>query len=171
MNRHATAGNVTLEHSLSLLVFIALNALTALSGAVFRPGDWYETLNKPPWQPPNWLFAPVWMLLYGMIAVAGWMIWRVAGAEAGAVALGVYGVQLVLNFCWSWIFFGQRRPDLAMLEVVALWLSVAATIALFHPIHPPAAWLLLPYLAWVSFAGVLNFSIWRRNPRGLPASG
>lgn len=157
--------------SLSLLVFIALTAVTAMSGAVFRPGDWYAALNKPPWQPPNWLFAPVWMVLYAMIAVSGWLVWRSAGLESGAVALGVYAVQLVLNFCWSWIFFGRRRPDLALVEMVALWLSVLGTIVLFYPLHAGAAWLLLPYLLWVSFAMVLNFSIWRRNPRALAATG
>lgn len=157
--------------SLSLLVFIALTAVTAMSGAVFRPGDWYAALNKPPWQPPNWLFAPVWMVLYAMIAVSGWLVWRSAGMESGAVALGVYAVQLVLNFCWSWIFFGRRRPDLALVEMVALWLSVLGTIVLFYPLHAGAAWLLLPYLLWVSFAMVLNFSIWRRNPRALAATG
>lgn len=159
-----------MEVSGSLLVFIALNAATALSGAVFRPGDWYETLNKPPWQPPKWLFAPVWMVLYGMIAVSGWTVWRIAGLEDGAVALGVYLLQLALNFCWSWIFFGRRRPDLALLEMVALWLSVLAVIVLFYPIASGAAWLLLPYLAWVSFAMLLNFSIWRRNPRSVAAA-
>ncbi|NNM00754.1 MAG: tryptophan-rich sensory protein [Gammaproteobacteria bacterium] len=157
--------------SLSLLVFVALTAATAMSGAVFRPGDWYEALNKPPWQPPSWLFAPVWMVLYGMIAVSGWLVWRSAGLEGGTIALGVYLAQLVLNFCWSWIFFGHRRPDLALVEIIALWLSVLATIVLFHPISTGAAWLLVPYLLWVSFAMVLNFSIWRRNPRDLAATG
>jgi len=148
----------------SLLVFIAMNFAAAFSGAFFRPGTWYRQLRKPSWQPPDWLFGPVWTVLYGMIAVAGWRVYETAGLDAGAVALAVYLVQLLLNAGWSALFFGLRRPDLALVEVVAFWGAILATVLVFYPIDALAAYLLLPYLAWVSFATVLNFTIWRLNP-------
>jgi tryptophan-rich sensory protein len=155
---------------LSLIVFVVLNFCAAVSGAYFKPGDWYERLNKPAWRPPNWLFPPAWTLLYIMIAVSGWLVYRTAGLEgAGVTALIVYVVHLGFNAGWSAVFFGLKRPGWAFLEVVGLWLSIAATMVVFHPINPVAAYLLIPYLGWVSFAAVLNFSIWRRNPTGVPA--
>ena len=149
---------------LTLLPFIAACFCVALSGALFRPGTWYEGLAKPSWRPPNWLFAPAWTVLYICIALAGWMVWRAAGTAA-LPALAVYGVQLLFNAGWSAVFFGLRRPDWAFGELILLWLSIAATIAGFAPISHAAAILLMPYLAWVTFAGVLNVSIWRLNAR------
>jgi tryptophan-rich sensory protein len=154
------------QSGLGLAGFVLANFAVATSGGFFRPGDWYERLAKPRWRPPNWLFAPAWAVLYVTIAVSGWLVWREAGFAGAGLALAVYGVQLLLNAAWSAIFFGMRRIDLAFGELVLLWLSIAATIALFHPIHPGAAWLLVPYLCWVTFAGALNFAILRRNPRG-----
>lgn len=159
--RYAAA--MDLNNILGLIGFFGACFLVATSGAIFRPGDWYENLAKPPWNPPNWLFPPAWTLLYIMIAVAGWLVWRRAGFGGAGLALAVYGVQLLLNAGWSALFFGLRRPDLAMAEVVLLWLSILATILLFAPIHATAAWLMVPYLAWVTFAAVLNYSIWQRN--------
>lgn len=147
----------------ALLAFAAACTAVALTGVFFRPGDWYEHLRKPPWRPPNWLFGPAWTVLYATIAVAGWMVWKAAGWPGAAGAMAVYGLQLVLNAGWSPLFFGLRRPDLAFYELLALWASIVATIAAFHPISPQAAWLLLPYLAWVTFAGSLNLSVWRLN--------
>ncbi len=152
------------QSGLGLAGFVLANFAVATSGGFFRPGDWYERLAKPPWRPPNWLFAPAWAVLYVTIAVAGWLVWREAGFAGAGLALTIYGVQLVLNAAWSAIFFGMRRIDLAFGELVLLWLSIAATIAAFHPIYPGAAWLLVPYLCWVTFAGALNFAILRRNP-------
>ncbi len=152
-----------LNNILGLIGFFGACFLVATSGAIFRPGDWYENLAKPPWNPPNWLFPPAWTLLFIMIAIAGWLVWRRAGFAGAGLALAVYGVQLLLNAGWSALFFGLRRPDLAMAEVVLLWLSILATILLFAPIHATAAWLMAPYLAWVTFAAVLNYSIWQRN--------
>ena len=137
----------------------------ASTGALFKPGDWYESLARPPWRPPNWLFGPAWAVLYTTIAISAWWVWRKAGFSGAAVPLAIWAVQLMLNAAWSWLFFGLRRPDLAFLELVALWLSIAATIVAFHAVEPAAAWLLLPYLGWVAFAGALNLSIARRNPR------
>ncbi len=153
---------------LSLFIFIGLTFLAALSGAVFRPGPWYWQLDKPSWRPPDWLFAPVWFVLYAMIAVAGWAVWKVAGWSGGAVALTLWGLQLALNAVWSGLFFGLRRLDLATYEIAALWLSIVATIAAFWPISQGAALLMVPYLIWVSFAALLTLVIWRRNPRGHP---
>jgi len=152
----------------ALLVFVCANAATAASGALFRPGEWYERLNHPSFRPPNWLFGPVWTVLYCMIAAAGFLVWRAAGWSGAALPLAVYFGHLALNFAWSALFFGARRPDWAFLEVIALWLSIVATIAVFAPVSATAAWLLAPYLAWVSFAAFLNWALWRLNPQTVP---
>lgn len=148
---------------MGLLGFVAAATTAASSGAFFRPGAWYDALAKPTWTPPNWLFGPAWTVLFVMIAVSGWLAWREVGLSGAPLAFAIYGVQLVLNACWSGIFFGMRRMDLAFGELVLLWLSIAANILAFAPIHAGAAWLLVPYLCWVSFAGALNFSLWRLN--------
>ena len=149
---------------LPLLEFIVACFLAAMTGAFFRPGEWYERLKKPSWRPPNRLFAPVWTALYLMIAVSGWLVWREAGFAGAALPLAVYGLQLVLNAAWTPLFFGLHRPDLGFLDIALVWLSIVAMIALFYPIHAWAALLLLPYLAWVTFATALNFAVWRLNP-------
>ena len=157
---------MTMSDALPLLAFMGACFCVALSGAFFRPGAWYETLKKPWWRPPNWLFGPAWTVLYITIAIAGWLVWRKAGFEGGRVALTIYAVQLALNAAWSGIFFGLRRMDLAFGELACLWLSIVATIALFYPISEGAAQLLIPYLLWVTFAGYLNWTMWRLNPMG-----
>jgi tryptophan-rich sensory protein len=149
---------------LMLVAFIIANTGAAATGALFRTGEWYRQLDKPSWRPPDWLFAPVWTALYAMIALSGWLVWRQAGLAGAALPLTVYALQLILNALWTPIFFGLRRPDLALIEIVMVWGSILATIVLFHSVSPTAAWLLVPYLAWVSFASALNFSIWWRNP-------
>src|SRR6185437_8888263 len=137
---------------LPLLGFIAACFLAAMTGAFFRPGEWYERLNKPSWRPPNRLFAPVWTILYVMIAVSGWLIWREAGFAGAALPLAIYALQLVLNAAWTPLFFRLHRPDLSFVDILLVWLSIVATIVLFIPIRVAAAWLLVPYLAWVAFA-------------------
>jgi benzodiazapine receptor len=122
---------------------------------------WYRRLDKPPWTPPGQVFGPVWSLLYGAQAVAAWLVWRSDGERAPALEL--YGAQLALNLGWTLLFFGLRRPGWAVLEIAVLWVAIAATIAAFRRRSRAAAWLLLPYLAWVSFALALNVAIWRRN--------
>jgi benzodiazapine receptor len=146
----------------SLLVFFAIVIVAALSGVLFKPGEWYERLSKPSWTPPNWLFGPVWSALYICIAIAGWLIWRTA-PSSGAMWLWV--AQLVLNAGWSALFFGLRRMDLAFGEVVLLWLSIAGFILMAYAISPVAAALFLPYLVWVTIAATLNFTVWRMNPQ------
>lgn len=153
---------------IALGVFVAACFAAAMSGAFFRPGAWYEGLEKPSWCPPDWLFAPAWTVLYIAIAISGWLVWRAAGLEGGAVAFAIYALQLVLNAGWSAVFFGMRRPDLAFIEVSGLWLAIVANIVVFFPHSPLAAYLLVPYLAWVTFAAALNFSVWRLNATSTP---
>ncbi len=149
---------------IALAAFFGVCFLTASSGAIFKPGAWYENLAKPWWRPPNWLFPPAWTVLFVTIAVAGWLVWRVAGLRGATAAFAIYGIQLILNFIWSALFFGLRRPDLAFAEVILLWLSILATILVFYPIDALAGLLLLPYLCWVTFAAALNGKMWQLNP-------
>lgn len=162
---------MTGNEAIALSVFVLANFCAAMTGGIFRPGKWYENLKKPSWRPPKWLFAPVWSILYVMIAVSGWLVWRTAGLDDGAQALTIYGVQLVLNGLWSAVFFGMKRIGLAFFELVALWVAIVVTIFNFYPINPTAAYMLVPYLLWGSFAGGLNFTVWQMNksqpaPRG-----
>ncbi len=155
---------------LVFLGFVLACAAAASTGIVYRPGRWYANLNQPAWRPPDALFGPVWLALYIMMAIAGWLVWREAGLAGAALPLGLYALQLVLNGLWSWLSFRLRRLDLAFFEMGALWLAILATILAFRPISPTAAWLLVPYLAWVSFALFLNFTLWRLNPETTTAS-
>ncbi len=148
---------------LGLAGFAVACLVAGSSGAIFRPGEWYERLNKPSWRPPNWLFGPVWMVLYAMIAISGWLVWLEAGWSGAALGLGLYAVQLVLNGLWSGIFFGLRRIGLACAEMALLWASILATIVVFYPVDALAALLLLPYLVWVTFALALNAAVLRLN--------
>ena len=153
---------------LVLIGFVAVCFLAAATGSFFKPGKWYESLRKPSWRPPNWLFAPVWTALYLMIALAGWLVWRFAGFGGATTALTLYTVQILLNAAWTPVFFGRHRPDLGFAVIAALWLSIAATIVAFAHISAVAAWLMVPYFVWVAFASCLNFAIWRLNGAGLP---
>ena len=150
---------------LGFLPFLLACLAAAATGALFRPGAWYQGLHHPAWRPPDRLFGPVWLVLYLMIAIAGWRVWRSAGLADAALPLGLYCLQLVLNGLWSWLAFARQRLDLAALDMAALWVAIAATIAAFAAIDAVAAWLLVPYLAWISFALALNLELWRRNPR------
>ena len=130
--------------NLALLGFVAANFVVAMSGAVFQPGTWYEGLRKPRWVPPNWLFGPVWMVLYGMIAVSGWLVWQKVGFQPAAVT--VYVAQL------------------ALYDAGLLWLAVAANIVVFAQFDIGAALLLVPYLCWVGLAFALNYTMLKLNP-------
>lgn len=140
--------------------FLALCAGVALSGVTFKPGEWHANLTKPGWNPPNWVFAPVWTVLYVMIAVAGWLVWK---EEPLATAMAFWALQLVLNAVWSWLFFGLHRMDLGFFDIVLLWLAIVGFILTAWPVSQLAALLFVPYWLWVSFAAALNFSIWRLN--------
>jgi translocator protein len=152
-----------LSDIVGLIGFIGVCFAAASMGSIFRPGKWYEQLSKPSWRPPNWLFAPVWTTLYLAMAASGWLVWRMTGFTGAGGPLAVFFIQLVLNTAWTPIFFGLRRVGLAFVEIIALWLAIVATIILFRSVNELAAWLLVPYLAWVSFAAALNYSIWRLN--------
>ena len=145
-----------------LLIFIALVAVAAVFGAQFPPGEWYAGLAKAPWTPPNWVFSPVWTLLYLAIAGAGWLVWRSSSARTQPL-LALWSIQLVLNALWSWLFFGAERPGLALILIAALFVAIAVTAALFARLNRAAAAFLLPYLVWVGFASLLNFEVWRLN--------
>ena len=148
---------------IAFLFFLAISFSASALGALFPPGEWYAGLNKPSWNPPNWLFGPVWTALYLMIATAGWRIWQKFRSEA-KLELTFWGLQMVLNALWSWLFFGLQRPGLAFGEILALWLAIAATIVLFWRRDRAAGLLMVPYLLWVSFASLLNFTLWQMNP-------
>ncbi|MCC6007410.1 MAG: tryptophan-rich sensory protein [Rhodobacteraceae bacterium] len=149
-------------------VFMAGCISAASSGAIFEPGKWYESLNKPPWTPPNWLFPLAWTALYVLMA---WAATRVAMAEGIGYAMAFWALQLSLNTLWTPVFFGLRRIRAGMVVVSGLWLSVAGTAVVFYTVDPFAGLLLVPYLTWVTIAAALNFSIMRRNPApGAPAA-
>ena len=129
------------------------------------PGDWYASLAKPAWTPPTWVFGPAWTILYAMMAVAAWRLWRRLGARPreSRRALVLFAVQLALNLSWTPVFFGMQRPDLALVVILFLWVAIAATIVAAWKACKTAAALLVPYLAWVTFATALNADIWRLN--------
>lgn len=139
--------------------------LGVLGGLMTEVGHWYARLRKPPWQPPRWAFAPAWTAIFALTAWAGIMAWPGADAGGRRDILIAYGVNGVFNLLWSPLFFKWRRPDWALVEVVFLWASIVAMIVALAPWSATAPWLLVPYLAWVSFAAMLNRTIVRLNPR------
>lgn len=135
-------------------------AAPALSSFIPMPGEWYATLQKPSWNPPNWLFGPVWGTLYTLMAIAAWLVWLRTSAVR---PLAPYFVQLALNAAWTPVFFAAHRMDLALGVIVALWIMIAVTMLGFFRIRAVAGWLFVPYLLWVSFATALNFTLLRLN--------
>jgi len=152
-----------LNNFFKLVIAIVISELAGIVGSVFTVSaipTWYATLQKPSFSPPNWIFGPAWTTLYFLMGIAAFLVWK-KGLERKDVkiALGVFGGQLVLNALWSIIFFGLHNPFWAFIEIIVLWLAILATMFAFYKISRPAAYLLLPYILWVSFAAVLNFSI------------
>jgi tryptophan-rich sensory protein len=150
----------------ALAGFVALClAAGATGGAVTRTsvGTWYAALDKPAFTPPDWVFGPVWTALYVMMAVAAWRVWRRADAAGARPALGLWALQLALNLCWSFLFFGARLVGAALAEIAVLFVAILATALLFRRVDRAAAWLLAPYAAWVAFAALLNAAIWILN--------
>lgn len=154
---------------LGLALWLAVTFAAAALGARFRPGEWYAGLEKPRWTPPNAVFARVWTMLYLAMAVAAWLVWERGGFAAASAALTAYLVQLIVNAAWSALFFGLHRIGLALLDIVLLWLLIAVTLALFWTPSLAAGLLLVPYLAWVSYATALNIALFRLN-RGVRES-
>lgn len=146
---------------------LALPQVAALSGVLFTEtgeGSWYRQISKPAWNPPGWVFGPVWTLLYILMGVAFYLVWKSTRPEPlKRRAMTVWLVQLGLNFLWTVIFFGAQQPGWAFLEIILLWTSILLTIFMFGSISKTAAWLLVPYIAWVSFATLLNGTIWLLN--------
>jgi len=152
------------RQTIALVGWLAL-CFAAAGSAVFVSTDgWYAVLHKPSWNPPAWVFGPAWSLLYVSMAAAAWFVWREGGWETQRKALALFLAQWLLNALWTPLFFGMHRPGLALAEIIVLWLAIAATLASFWRVSKIAGVLLAPYLAWVSFAAVLNAAIWRLNP-------
>lgn len=144
----------------SLIVFLVLVAAAAFLGGMSTPDAWYAALQKPSFNPPNWIFGPAWTLLYALMAVAAWRVYRVAGF---GLAIGLWIAQLLVNAIWSPLFFAMHRIDLALIDIVVLDILVVATIAVFIRRDHLAGWMMLPYLAWIAFATTLNAAIWSLN--------
>jgi translocator protein len=138
----------------------------AIGGAAsVQAGPFYAQLVRPDWAPPPSVFGPVWSVLYALMAIAAWLVWRVGGFRAARFALTLFLVQLALNALWSWLFFGWHRGGLAFADILVLWAMIVATLIAFWRISPSAGALLVPYVLWVSFASALNYSVWRLNPQ------
>lgn len=145
----------------ALAVFLAITFAAATWAAQYQPGEWYAQLNKPSWNPANWVFAPVWTVLYVFIAVAAWLVWQ--HARRINLSLVFWAAQLTLNAVWSWLFFGLHRPDLALIDIIVLLATIVAFIVTARRESKWASVLFLTYAAWVAFASALNFAIWRMN--------
>jgi translocator protein len=153
----------TLPSWVGLVFWVALSFAAAGVGSRFGPGDWYAHLAKPSFNPPAWVFAPVWTLLYLVMGLAAWLVWRERAVARVGPALSLFLVQLILNATWSWLFFDLHRIGWALVDLAALWLAIGATLLAFWACRPLAGLLMVPYLLWVSFAALLNFAIWRLN--------
>ena len=151
---------------LGLGVWLVVAYAASVVGAIasVNAGDFYGQLQQPPWAPPAALFGPVWTALYTMMGVAAWFVWRAGGFAANRIALGLFFAQLGLNALWSWLFFTWHRGGLAFAEILVLWAFILATLIAFWRVRPVAGMLLAPYLVWVTFAALLNFTLWRQNP-------
>ncbi len=147
----------------ALPAWLVLTFCAPALGYAAGQGDWYAGLSKPAWNPPGWLFGPVWTTLYALMAVAAWLVWRRGGWRAQRGPLGLYLVQLALNAAWTPLFFGLRWPLAGLVDIVLLLAAVVATLAAFVRVRRWAGLLLVPYLLWVSFATVLNFTLWQLN--------
>lgn len=145
-----------------LLVSFAAAAVGAVAST--RSGEFYNQLIRPEWAPPAWLFAPVWTVLYAFMGIAAWLVWRERGWRGARTALILFIVQLAANALWTWLFFAWRLGAWSFWEIVLLWALIAATTIAFWRVHRVAGGLLLPYLAWVTYAASLTNAIWRMNP-------
>lgn len=156
-----------MNNTLKLIIAVAIPLVVGGTSGFFTVAgveSWYQAINKPSWNPPNWVFGPVWTSLYILMGVALFLVWKAdTSAELKKIAVGLFAIQLLLNFCWSFIFFYLQQPGCAVVELAALWLFILLTIFAFAQVNKTAAWLLVPYISWVSFAGILNYTIWKLN--------
>ncbi len=157
----------TWRDPVGLFAFLAICALVAAFGGMITSASvttWYPTLQKPALNPPDWVFGPVWTLLYAMMAVAAWRVWRRPASRMRRIALYFFFIQLALNLLWSYLFFGQQALFWATIEIVVLLAAIIATTGLFLTQERLAGWLLVPYILWVAFASYLTYAIWVLNP-------
>lgn len=148
---------------LGLAGWVLLSFAAGAIGSQFMPDAWYLELTKPSWNPPGWVFGPVWTTLYAMMGTAAWLVWRREGFAEARTELLLFVGQVVLNAAWSWLFFGAHRIGLALLDIIALLIMILILVRLFGRIDRRAGWLMIPYAAWVAFATALNTSIWQLN--------
>jgi tryptophan-rich sensory protein len=155
-----------LTEILGLAGWLAATFATGAVGGVasVNAPSFYGQLVQPAWAPPAWLFGPVWSVLFVLMAVSAWLVWRKHGFRGAGVALGLFVAQLLANALWSWLFFAWQQGAMAFIEIIVLWVLISATLRAFWRLHRVAALLLVPYLAWVSFAAALNLALWRLNP-------
>jgi tryptophan-rich sensory protein len=163
MNTKDSPSSNTGKQTLGLIGWILFCFLASGTAIFVSTGGWYAQLNKPTWNPPAWVFGPAWTLLYIMMAVAAWLIWCDGGWKAQWRPLSLFLLQWLLNALWTPLFFGLHLTGLAFAEIVTLWLVLAATLRSFWYVRKASAILLVPYLAWITFAASLNFAIWRLN--------
>jgi len=156
-----------MSNFLKLIIAICIPLAVGFTSGFFTisgVGSWYQTIQKPSWNPPNWIFGPVWTTLYILMGVSLFLIWKSQeNKDARQTAVILFSIQLILNFFWSFIFFNQHQVGLALIEIIAMWIAILFTIFAFAKINNTAAWLLVPYISWVSFATILNYTIWKLN--------
>lgn len=152
-----------LQKTFGLIAWISACSLAGIFGAQFEPGFWYETLHKPAWTPPNWIFPIVWPFLYVLMGISGWLLWKEHSFSSNRQEFRWFGLQLLLNAIWSWIFFGLHMIATALAEILLLWPAILFTCLLFWKKKRIAGLLLIPYLGWVAYAAALNFAIWKLN--------
>lgn len=157
-----TAQHQSIGLIVSLVICYAVSFLGAM--ASINAGDFYRELTRPDWAPPGWLFGPVWMVLYTLMAVAAWLVWRIDGFKTRRGILLLFLIHLIPNAMWSWVFFAWGMGLVSVVTIIVLWLMILATCVVFWRVKPIAGALLLPYLAWVGFATALNIALWRMNP-------
>ncbi len=158
---------ICMSNILKLIVSLAAPQLTGFVSAFLTDtgnSPWYRSISKPSWNPPNWVFAPVWTLLYLLMGIAFYLVWKSeASGDVKRWAMGLWIVQLAFNFFWTIIFFGTHQIGWALIEIIGLWFLIFLTILAFSRITKIAAWLMVPYISWVTFATLLNYAIWRLN--------
>ena len=154
---------------LGLVGWLVLSFAASAIGAVasIQAASFYAQLAQPVWAPPPWVFGPVWTVLFALMGIAAWLVWRCGGFCSNRQALVLFLVQLAFNALWSWLFFAWHRGALALADILVLWILIVATLVSFWRVRPLAGALLIPYLLWVSFAAVLNYSLWHLNPQVL----